>query len=724
MNACFKNWRFIVLVGLPLVLIPLLLIDEADEPGKKFRCAYVILLMAIYWMVEAIPLAVTAFLPIVLFPLFGVQDTASVSKNYMKETNMMFVGGLIIALAVEYCNLHKRVALRVLTIVGSSPIRLMLGIMFTTAFLSMWISNTATTAMMVPIVLQIVKTSRVDVKEEEESASYGAIKPSNLKTYLENDQRKSRSGDLSMISSSDLDLEHDNVNSTNKNFDSSLQLASSTATIAVDDSSDNNSTIDKLDSDIPTSQKSADETLKMTRAFLIGVMAAANIGGVMWPYTAHSSIPLYKYTSGPYDSFLSKKFPTSMKHLSRWSRAVLMAVAYSSNLGGTGSITGSSPNLILKAKMHTEASEETDGTQHKLIKMLLLATAYSANLGGTGTITGTAPNLVLQDNLRRKVNIGQDGKYTDLTFATWMAFNVPPMIVNIIIAWMYLVVIYFGLPGSKKSKSLSLGNRKSVERLLKEKYRALGPMTFHEIAVLILFIFVVLLWLFRQPKFIEGWADLLPGAEIGDSTAAMLVVFLLFVIPKDYNFLRQGKGKVEALLDWKFVQSNLPWGVVLLMGGGFALSDASDVSGLSAWIGEHLNSLKDLNQVLMLFIVMIMTASITEVASNTACANVLIPILISLSRRLNIHPLYLTLPATVTCSYAFMLPVATPPNAIVFAAGNMKIWEMVKSGAFLNLSCVVVLLLFNISYGNLIFNYNNYEYPSLDNSTEIMPMLL
>ncbi|XP_021954055.1 solute carrier family 13 member 5 isoform X3 [Folsomia candida] len=600
MNACFKNWRFIVLVGLPLVLIPLLLIDEADEPGKKFRCAYVILLMAIYWMVEAIPLAVTAFLPIVLFPLFGVQDTASVSKNYMKETNMMFVGGLIIALAVEYCNLHKRVALRVLTIVGSSPIRLMLGIMFTTAFLSMWISNTATTAMMVPIVLQIVKTSRVDVKEEEESASYGAIKPSNLKTYLENDQRKSRSGDLSMISSSDLDLEHDNVNSTNKNFDSSLQLASSTATIAVDDSSDNNS---------------------------------------------------------------------------RWSRAVLMAVAYSSNLGGTGSITGSSPNLILKAKMHT-------------------------------------------------VNIGQDGKYTDLTFATWMAFNVPPMIVNIIIAWMYLVVIYFGLPGSKKSKSLSLGNRKSVERLLKEKYRALGPMTFHEIAVLILFIFVVLLWLFRQPKFIEGWADLLPGAEIGDSTAAMLVVFLLFVIPKDYNFLRQGKGKVEALLDWKFVQSNLPWGVVLLMGGGFALSDASDVSGLSAWIGEHLNSLKDLNQVLMLFIVMIMTASITEVASNTACANVLIPILISLSRRLNIHPLYLTLPATVTCSYAFMLPVATPPNAIVFAAGNMKIWEMVKSGAFLNLSCVVVLLLFNISYGNLIFNYNNYEYPSLDNSTEIMPMLL
>lgn len=122
-----------------------------------------------------------------------------------------------------------------------------------------------------------------------------------------------------------------------------------------------------------------------------------------------------------------------------------------------------------------------------------------------------------------------------------MAYNVPPMIVNIIIAWVYLVLVYFGLPGSKKSKSLSLGNRKSVEKLLLEKYRGLGPMSFHEIAVLILFIFVVLLWLFRQPRFMDGWADALPGADIGDSTAAMLVVFLLFVVPRDYNFLLHGK---------------------------------------------------------------------------------------------------------------------------------------------------------------------------------------
>jgi sodium-dependent dicarboxylate transporter 2/3/5 len=126
--------------------------------------------MAIYWTTEAIPLAVTAFLPIVLFPLLGVQATASVSKNYMKETNMMFVGGLIIALAVEYCGLHKRVALRVMTVVGTSPIRLMLGIMLTTSFLSMWISNTATTAMMVPIVLAVLQEFKRDEGVEEDDS--------------------------------------------------------------------------------------------------------------------------------------------------------------------------------------------------------------------------------------------------------------------------------------------------------------------------------------------------------------------------------------------------------------------------------------------------------------------------------------------------------------------------------------------------------------------------
>jgi sodium-dependent dicarboxylate transporter 2/3/5 len=223
-----------------------------------------------------------------------------------------------------------------------------------------------------------------------------------------------------------------------------------------------------------------------------------------------------------------------------------------------------------------------------------------------------------------------------------MAYNVPPMLVNVLIAWLYLIFLFVLLPRWRGGGGLGLNASKStqtaVSSLLRSKYNALGPMTFHEIGVSLLFLFVVGLWLFREPKFMSGWADLLPAVEIGDSTAAMLVVFLLFVVPRDPMSLLKGaedekganKSGVDSLLDWKFVQSGLPWGVVLLMGGGFALSDGADVSGLSEWVGEQLNGLKDLPNPLILFVVMIMTAAITEVASNTACANVLIPILIAL----------------------------------------------------------------------------------------------
>jgi len=259
-----------------------------------------------------------------------------------------------------------------------------------------------------------------------------------------------------------------------------------------------------------------------------------------------------------------------------------------------------------------------------------------------------------------------------------------------------------GLETSKETNN-------AVSKLLGTKYKALGPMSFHEIAVALVFFFVVGLWLFREPKFMSGWANALATVEIGDSTAAMLAVFLLFVIPSHPGVLLGREGP-STLLDWKFVQSNLPWGVVILMGGGFALSDASDVSGLSMWVGDQLNALKGLPPPAILLLVMLLTATITEVASNTACANVLIPILIALSKRLDLHPLYLSLPATVTCSFAFMLPVATPPNAIVYAAGDMKIVDMVRCGAFLNVACIIVLLLFNMSYGNLIFSFSDYTY--------------
>jgi len=230
-----------------------------------------------------------------------------------------------------------------------------------------------------------------------------------------------------------------------------------------------------------------------------------------------------------------------------------------------------------------------------------------------------------------------------------------------------------------------------------------------------------MLWMFRDPRFIKGWSEFIVNVKVGDSTAAMLAVFLLFVIPKSLSCF--SGGPTDALLDWKYVQDNLPWGVVLLMGGGFALSEASEASGLSIWIGEQLSGLASLDERLILLIVMGITALLTEVASNTATANIIIPILYTLSESLGLHPLYLTLPATVTCSYAFLLPVATPPNAIVFGAsgGRMHIIDMVKTGAFINVVCILVLFLLNISYGSLLFGYSDYKYPNSTQSTTVVP---
>ncbi|OXA56239.1 hypothetical protein Fcan01_09879 [Folsomia candida] len=582
-SRLLQNWKLIFTIVLPLVLLPLLFIEYEDAAICKtasnhgpsnvaFKAAYVILIVAIFWMVEALPLAVTSLLPLVLFPFLGVRDSSSVSASYMKETNAMFLGGLIIALAVEYCNLHRRIALRVMTIIGSSPIRLMAGIMLTTMFLSMWMSNTATAAMMVPIVLAIV--------DELHNTPVATDRPEG--------------GNSSKRPSKQMSLE------MGAEFASTNQL---------------------------TSQQSLED-------------------------------------------------------------------------------------LELEAKLI------------KNKKMYMFAVAYSANIGGTGVITGTGPNLVFQDVIKN-VDVGQNGKYLDMASCI---INTWRMLLNIFVAFVYLTFQFHGVPNwrywpliSLCSKKRTLNSEEQIERVREEKvakllmseYRKLGPMTFHEMGVGFVFFTTVMLWLFRDPRFMPGWDEQIEGAEIGDATAAMLGVMLLFIIPKDLSFIlgtaKPGKTP-EALLDWKFIQKNLPWGVVLLLGGGFALSDSSDASRLSCWIGQQLANLDSLPNPVILIIVMVLTALVTEVCSNVATANVILPILLTLSRSLGIHPLYLTVPATVTCSYAFMLPVATPPNAIVFAAGDLRIRDMVKAGAFLNLSCTIVFFLVNISYGELLFNYSGYIY--------------
>jgi sodium-dependent dicarboxylate transporter 2/3/5 len=415
LSYLLEFWRSWVVLLAPLLLLPLPLATP-DNVRQEMLVAYTILWMAAYWMTEALPLPITSMLPMVLLPLLGVQRTTEVAINYLNATNFMFVGGLMMAVAVEHCGLHQRIALNIISIVGTSQRKLMLGFMLTTMFLSMWISNTATVAMVVPIV--------------------------------------------------------DSVS----------------AAIATSDA------IDMED-------------------------------------------------------------------------------------------TGTNNKKTHKAKDAKKGDEKTRN-------ILLLACAYAANIGGTGVITGSPPNLVVLKQFA-KVN-------TPLTFASWMGFAIPLMLVNVLIAWCWLQFLQWlatrgDLPPTEEQNQ-------RVKRTIAEKKKNLGRISLHEIQVLLLFILLVCLWFFRKPKFIDGWGALFEQKDsspgyVHSATPAILVIVLVYILPTKYNFwpfIKRGEtpSSSPALLDWHTVEKNLPWGVIILLGGGFALAGASKSSGLSDLIGSGLEPLQ------------------------------------------------------------------------------------------------------------------------------------
>ncbi|XP_066951640.1 Na(+)/citrate cotransporter-like isoform X9 [Macrobrachium rosenbergii] len=662
-GGCFQShiapyWRSLVLVVLPLLLLPLPVVSATSAA----RCGYVILIMAAYWMTEALPLAITALIPVFAFPLLGILSTGECCLVYMKETNMMFLGGLTVAIAVEHCNLHKRIALFVILHVGQSPRRLMAGFMLTTMFLSMWISNTASTAMMVPIVDAIlVELYATRSKKQEENAT--AI-------------------DMSVTSGQN-----------------QLELS-------------------------PAGENGvSDGHNKKERA------EAGGGGGTTTEVVTTKSTSL---TATPPDEECR-----ALRDM------CFLATAYAANIGGTGSLTGTGPNLVVKGVLASAidtnnhevekedkiTDEEIDAAnaevfrqRHIMRRALLLGVAYSANVGGTGVVTGTSPNLVLMAVLQDSFS-----EPTGLNFATWMAFNVPGMILCVILAWIWLQVLFMGLFRKQSPIQQSTPERTAaVRRLIRQKYKELGPMTHHEATVLTLFIILVLLWLFRAPEFVPGWSawfkDAFEGVEVDDATPAMLIVTLLFILPARLNFwcFRNPKDPEPpqpspACMNWQVVHEKIPWGVVLLLGGGFAMAEGANKSGLSAWLGDQLVAFDVMPKEAIVFVVSLMTAMLTEVASNTATASILLPVLKEMALNISVNPLYLMLPAAVCCSYAFMLPVATPPNAIVFSAANMKSADMMKAGFIMNIICVVVITVMINTLGVALFDLQHM--PPWANST-------
>ncbi|XP_031729514.1 solute carrier family 13 member 5 isoform X1 [Anarrhichthys ocellatus] len=575
--AFFKYLRSVknelILFSAPFLFLPLPLVVGTSEA----ECAYVIVLMAVYWCTEVLPLAITALLPAILFPVFGIMQSKDVCMQYLKDTNLLFVGGLLVAVAVEHWNLHKRIALRVLLLVGVRPALLMLGFMGVTAFLSMWISNTATTAMMVPIVQAVLK------------------------------QLNNSEAEIPQILSSEEQVQTSETDSKQP----------------------------------PQTERQSEGQAPVVVTFL---------------------------------------------------------------------------DVAVEATMQKEAAE-----QKKMCKGMTLCVCYAASIGGTATLTGTGPNLVLMGQMNQLFPENGDV----INFASWFGFAFPNMILMLTLAWLWLQFVFMGFNFKKMWGCGAVKTEKEIAayNVIREEHRRLGPMSFGEISVLGVFVLLVVLWFSRDPGFVDGWATHIFNSKaeyVTDATVAIFVAVLLFVLPsrpprfcswRTHSFdtaSHQPVGPTPPLLTWKVAQKKLPWGIVLLLGGGFALAKGSEESGLSKWLGDQMTPLQSIPPWAIAIILCLLIATFTECTSNVATATLFLPVLASMSQSIGINPLYVMVPCTLSASFAFMLPVATPPNAIVFSYGYLKVADMARTGIVMNIIGILCITLAINSWGKAMFDLDSF----------------
>lgn len=489
----FKKQILVLLAGFSVFCGILLMPHPEGMTESAQRMLAVVALMAIWWVGEGTSLAVTALLPLVLFPLLGIMPSKQVAPNYANHLIFLFLGGFMIALAMEKWNFHKRLALWIINAMGTEPKRIVLGFMVATAFLSMWISNTASTMMMLPVAMAVVR------------------------------------------------------------------------------------------------------------------------------------------------------------------------------------------QIALDASLNGERNAESQKEIEKgLGLVLMLGLAYSASIGGVGTPIGTPPNIVFAGFYKK---LFPDNP--DISFFQWMTLAIPIVLVFIPITWMYLCRFVSPFPINQ----IEAGD----SGVIQQELVAMGSMNRAEKIVATVFCMTALLWIFRRPIvfgdiIIPGWSQLFSYQKfLHDSTVAMAMGLLLLVMPVNGVQGLALNGKTEWFaLDWKTVQSKTPWGILILFGGGFALAAGFGVSGLDQWIGSQLAGVVDWPLGLTVLVICLAVTFLTELTSNTATTTMILPILGMAALAATIHPLYFMVPATLAASFAFMLPVATPPNAIVFGSGWVSIPKMSKAGFILN----------------------------------------
>jgi len=458
-------------LGPAFFIVVLALAPDGALPVAARAIAASALWIATWWITEAVPIPVTALLPLVLFPVTGGLDIRVTASAYGHPLIFLFVGGFMVALAIERWNLHRRIALNIISLVGLSPARILLGFMVATACLSMWISNTATTMMMMPI------------------------------------------------------------------------------------------------------------------------------------------------------------------------------------------------GIALVSQLH-DFEDESDGENKPFAKALMLAIAYSASIGGLATLIGTPTNVIFSGIVKELYNV-------EVTFAQWVMFGLPLSAALLIICWVYL---------TRKTLGPETGVIGKSHDEIKEQLRNLGRMSYEEKCVLWVFLLTAVAWISRSfilSKFIPG---------IDDTVIAILAALILFIIPAR-------RETATRILDWR-TASALPWGIVILFGGGLSLATGFKQSGLAEWMGGQMNMLSGTSFFLILFVVVALVNFLTEMTSNVATASMLLPILAAFATGLNVHPFGLMVGACVAASCAFMLPVATPPNAVVFGSGFLSMGDMVRAGIWMNVLSILIVTLY------------------------------
>jgi sodium-dependent dicarboxylate transporter 2/3/5 len=468
--ALLKKYIWVLLGPVSFLIMSFLPVPKGISP-EAWKVLAMASLMLIWWISEAVPIAVTSLLPLVLLPSMGVAKLEAAAAPYANPVVYLFMGGFVIALAMEKWALHKRIALQIVNMTGTNANGIIGGFMMATAFISMWISNTATAIMMLPIGLSIITLMQNQISPDKENE-------------------------------------------------------------------------------------------KGLRNFSISMM---------------------------------------------------------------------------------------------------LAIAYGANIGGTATIIGTPPNVVFAGYMRENFDV-------EVTFLTWMMIGTPFAIILLIFTYFLTVKVLF--PNN-------LGNFGGAKEIINSELKELGPMTTGEKLTLLIFISTALSWIFRLQ--IDA---IFPAIKISDTTIALVAAMLLFIIPVSLH-------KKEFLLNWSDTEK-LPWGILLLFGGGLSLADSLASTGIINIIGDQFKGLDSEGWV---FIIGLSTVSLflTEVMSNVALVTIFLPVVGAIAVGAGIPPIQLCIPVTIAASCAFMFPMSTPPNAIVFASGRITIGQMAKAGFILNLITILVI---------------------------------